>query len=309
VYLSHVWRRQPFNPWTSFIVVIFVATGRLIVHADNPTQSQDGYKVSSVNADGKTVQVKEADPYRSVKSAPVSDGKYHPEEVNFGATSSMANKKFDVPSDGLTKADPDFINHGQDTFTTKPYAFNTSSTPISNLDSKTAYQANNTFDRSAAGFDKNYATSKADAGQDRTATLDSSTPTATEQDRTAVLGGGAIPTFPDTLGDKKFEGPEADAVHRHLKKASNGQILITDIPDRPLTIDEVRDLINHGFKPNTDAPPPEPSKPLNDPDYKPVPLRDTPPPDNDDDKNDPVPPPGTMAAPPAPENSEPLPQP
>jgi hypothetical protein len=77
----------------------------------------------------------------------------------------------------------------------------------------------------------------------------------------------------------------------------------------------VRALINHGVKPDTEEKAPEPSKPLNDPDYtpdeapapyhvQPGHLRDDPP------DNDIIPPPGMMGstrvAPP--ENSEPLPK-
>ncbi len=44
---------------------------------------------------------------------------------------------------------------------------------------------------------------------------------------------------------------------------------VSDIPNRPLTVDEVRGLINHGLKPDTAAPPGMPSKAINDPNYKP----------------------------------------
>jgi len=295
------------------LAATFVADGPLIVYADDrAAASQDAYKVSSVKSDGKIIEVKEADPYRNVKPPPPSDGKYHPADMNFGATSPMASKKFDVPSDGLAKADPDFNNGGQNTFANKPYAFDSSNAPLPNLDAKGNYPATSAYSRNAAEFDKSYMTASADAGQDRAATLGNAT--STEQGRTAVLGDRTTATYADTFADKKFQGPEADAAHHHLTKLANGQMLVTDLPNRPLTIDEVRDLINHGFKPNTDVAPPEPSKPLNDPGYKPQPLREMPPadpsaPGGEDDKNDPVPPPGTMAAPTAPENSEPLPQP
>jgi hypothetical protein len=111
------------------------------------------------------------------------------------------------------------------------------------------------------------------------------------------------------MSGKTFQGPEAVAAHQHLTMTDDGKIFISDLPNRALTIDEVRNLINHGFKPNTDLKPEEQSKPLNDPNYKPEPLREMPAPATDDDRNDPVPPPGTMAAPQPPENSVPLPQP
>jgi hypothetical protein len=112
---------------------------------------------------------------------------------------------------------------------------------------------------------------------------------------------------------KQYLGPGA----QHLppgfdnKEEVIAQARLSDLPNRPLTIDEVRGLINHGFKPDTNVKPETSSKPLNDPDYKPE--VSPAPPDSpqgskaDDDKNDPLPAPGTMSQPP-PENSESLPQ-
>ena len=88
---------------------------------------------------------------------------------------------------------------------------------------------------------------------------------------------------------------------------------VSDIPDRPLTIDEVRGLINHGFKPDTTASPDAPTKAINDPDYKPEASPEPPEapsmraPLIDDDRDAPLPSPGTMSQT-APENSDPLPQ-
>ncbi len=137
--------------------------------------------------------------------------------------------------------------------------------------------------------------------------------TSPDQGRSATIEKQNSAAFASPLGDKKFEGDEAQAARRHLSRNKSGQIEITDLPDRPLTIDEVRNLINHGFKPDTEVKPEEPSKPLNDPDYKPEPLRDMPAPaSSDDDKDDPVPAPGTMSSPAIPavpaENSDALPQ-
>jgi hypothetical protein len=314
VYLSDVWRRRSLNSWTCLIAAIFVAGGRTVIADDQPqTDPQSGYKVTSVQVDGKTIRVKEPDPYADVKPAPPSDGKYHPAEVNYGATSAMADKTFSLPANALSKSDPEFTNGAQDTFATKPYAADSAAATVPNLNTKASLSTTSAYSRNASAFDKNYMTASDDSSQNRTAVLASVT--SPDQGRAAVLGGQTTATYAAPFADKTFQGPEADAAHRHLKKLANGQILVTDLPDRPLTIDEVRDLINHGFKPNTDVAPQEQSKPLNDPDYKPEPLRETPPPDTssapagDDDKNDPVPPPGTMAVPPAPENSEPLPQP
>jgi hypothetical protein len=312
VYLSNVWQNRPLIFRTRLLAFAFVTTGRLL-HADDQPVSSDGYKTVPINVGGKTVPIRvqeSGDPYKNVSSSN-SDGKYHPEQI-FSTTSSMADKKFSFASNSLSKSDPDFKNSDQSTFITKSYTGDPSSPSVPNLDAKAGFPTTSAYSRNAAGFDKSYLTSNADAGQNRTAWVASAT--STDQNRTALLGAQTTDIFASPLAGKTFQGPEADAAKRHLIRLNNGQISITDLPNRPLTIDEVRDLINHGFKPNTDIKPEEPSKPLNDPNYKPEPLRDAPSPDtssstSDDDKNDPVPPPGTMAAPQAPENSEPLPQP
>ena len=295
------------------IALVFVTTGRLL-HADDTSAPSDGYKTKTVpvTAGGKTIPIRviESDPFKNVSSSNSTD-KYNPSSPNFSARSSMADKTFSLSSSSLSKSNSDFKNNGQDTFITKPYTGNSSSSTVPGLDAKTSFTTANGFNRNATGFDKGYNTSTANTGQTRTAMLASNTSTTSaDQNRTSTLASrtAGLPAA-SPLAEKVFQGPEADASRRHLSMTDDGKILISDLPNRPLTIDEVRDLINHGFKPNTDVKPAEPSKPLNDPNYKPEPLRDTPSPTRDDDKNDPVPPPGTMAAPQAPENSEPLPQP
>ena len=313
MYLSNVWQNKPLIFWIRLIAVIFVTTGRLL-HADDQPASSDGYKTVPVTVGGKTIpiRVKEAgNPFKNV-SSPNSTGKYDPEQYSFSTTSSMADKTFSPPSDPISKSNSDYKNPDQNTFITKTYALDPSAPTAPNLNTKASFPTTSAYSRNTTGFDRSYTTSSANAGQTRTAVFASAT--STDQGRTALLGSQTTSTFASSLAGKTFQGPEADAVHHHLTKLSNGQMLVTDLPNRPLTIDEVRDLINHGFKPNTDVKPEEPSKPLNDPNYQPKPLRDMPAldrsaPAGDDDKNDPVPPPGTMAAPPAPENSEPLPQP
>jgi len=301
-----VWQGRSLIFWVRLIAVTFVTAGRLL-HADDQPASSDGYKTVPVTVGDKTVpiRVKEAgDPFKNVSSSN-STGKYDPQRI-FSATSSMADKKFSLPSDSISKSNSDFKNRDQNTFITKTYVADASSPTAPNLNTKANFPTTGSYARNAIGFEKSYPTSNADAGQTRTAALASAT--STDQGRTATLSPQAVNTSASPLAEKTFQGPEADATHHHLTKLDNGQILITDLPSRPLTIDEVRELINHGFKPNTDIKPEESSKPLNDPNYKPEPLRDTPSPSVDDDKNDPVPSPGTMAAPHTPENSEPLPQ-
>ena len=309
VYLSNVRQDSSLLFWTRLIAVCFVTTGPLL-HADDQPASSDGYKTVPVTVGGKTLPVRvieSGDPFRNVSSSD-STGKYDPRRI-FSTSSSMANKTFSSSSDSVSKSNSVFKNSDQDTFITKAYAGDASSPTVPNLNTKAGFPTTAAYSRNAAGFDKSYGTSNADAGQTRTVAFASVT--SADQGRTATLGPRqTASTFASSLAGKTFQGPEADASRRHLSKTGNGQILVTDLPDRPLTIDEVRDLINHGFKPNTDIKPGEPSKPLNDPQYKPEPLRETPsPPAADDDKNDPVPSPGTMAAPQAPEIPEPLPQP
>ena len=128
-------------------------------------------------------------------------------------------------------------------------------------------------------------------------------------------------TFASPEANKEYGGPEADIIRQRVKPGLqiDGDLQkLTEIPNRPLTVDEVRALINHGFKPDFTKPAAPDNKALNDPDYQPEPLRIDPPEDatpappaaaahkvQDDDTNDPVPAPGTMAE--HPEDSEPLP--
>jgi hypothetical protein len=312
VYSSRVLHRRSILAWTCLFGFAVVTTGRLAVADDPAPSSSDGYKTIHVNSGGKALPIRvqeEKDPYQSVSSTDTS-GKYNPEQI-FSRTNAMANKKFMDSATFETGVNSDYKNNDQNTFITKPYSFDSDSSSIPNLHTKANFASTSAYNQRATGFDKNYATTTADAGQNQASLFASAT--SPDQGRTAVLGGQTTATFASPLTDKKFEGDEADAAKRHLIRMKTGQMLVEDLPDRPLTIDEVRDLLNHGFKPDTDAKPPEEqSKPLNDPDYKPEPLREAPAPPtpvNDDDKNDPVPPPGTMSAPPAPENSQPLPQP
>jgi len=296
--------------WTSLIAVTFTAAGQFLFADDQPASSE-GYKTVPIRVGNKTIPVRVSetvDPYKNVSSSD-SSGKYDPERI-FSTTSSMANKTFVLPSDSLSKGS-DFNNRDQNTFITKPYAVDVSSS-VPNLDAKPGFRAAQGYDRSAAGFDKGYLTSASDLGPGRMAALGSSGASA-DQNRAAILGGSEKPEpmTLDSMADKAYLGSGAQNVPDNIVIKDNVVISrMSGLPNRPLSIDEVRNLINHGAKPDTDVKPEEPGKSLNDPDYKPEPLRDTPQPgSSDDDKDDAVPPPGTMAAPPAPENSEPLPQP
>jgi hypothetical protein len=303
-----VWQNKPLIFWIRLIAVTFVTTGWLLHADDKPTASNGYHLVSIKTADGKAgyIQVKDQiNPHASLSPS---------EQKIFSRTSSFANKEFTLPSDSLSQSNSDLKDRDQEAFITKPYIYDTSSPTAPNLDAKASFPTTSAYGRSAAEFNKSYPTSNADVGQGRPSMF-ATTTDSPDQNRTAALGGpekteGIVS---DPMADKQYLGPGAQQVPDGVVIKDNNVISrMSGLPNRPLTIDEVRDLINHGIKPNTDVKPEEPSKPLNDPDYKPEPLRDTPQPDTsssagDDDKNDPVPPPGTMAAPP--ENSEPLPQP
>lgn len=293
--------------WAAFIAVTFVTPVPLL-HADDTTTSPDGYRIVPVTVGGHTlpIKVRDNDPYKNVKAQSSSD-KYDPQSLNFSATSSMANKKFDQPGNALAQGDS---TDQHQTFITKAYTGNSAEATVPNLHSKAAYPANTSYNKSASDAGKSFGTTRADAGQDKTALLAKAD--SDDQNHTALINAKPIETPEASFANKTFEGPEADAIHRNLTKTDKGPMAVSELPDRPLTIDEVKNLINHGFKPKTDEKPSEEqSKPLNDPGYKPEPLRESPSttPVSDDDKNDPVPAPGTMAAPPPPENSEPLPKP
>jgi hypothetical protein len=305
-----VWQNRPLIFWTRLITFAFATTGQAL-HADDQPASSDGYKTVQVNVGGKTVPIRvkeESNPYKNVSSSD-SSGKYDPRSLNFSATNVMANKTFSLSSDSLSKTNSDFKD--QNTFLTKTYVEDPSTPTAPNLNTKASFPAAVGYGRNADGFDKSYIVSNTDLGQSRTAVFGSSAVSA-DQNRTAVLGGPEKPEelASDPMASKQYLGPGAQHVPDDIVIKDNFVISrMSGLPNRPLSIDEVRNLINHETKPNTDVKPDEPSKPLNDPNYKPEPLRDMPAPNNDDDANDPVPPPGTMAAPQAPENSEPLPQP
>jgi hypothetical protein len=316
VYLSNVRQDSSLLFWTRLIAVCFVTTGRLL-HADDQPPSSDGYKTVPVTVGSKTIPVRVqegGDPLKNVSSSSAT-GKYDPERL-FSTTSSMANKTFSPPSDSISKTSSVFKSGDQNTFITKPYAFDPSTPSAPNLNTKVSFPTTSAYGRNATGFDKGYITSTADAGQNRPALFASST-VSPDLNHAAVLGGPDKPEVlaTDPMANKQYLGPGAQHVPDNIAIKDNVVLSrMSGLPNRPLSIDEVRNLINHGFTPDTDVKSTEPSKPLNDPNYKPEPLRISPAqdqaaPTGDDDKNDPVPPPGTMAAPQAPENSEPLPQP
>jgi len=221
----------------------------------------------------------------------------------------MAHKQFASDGASIAKNNSSVQAQEQRTFITKSYFSNASSQADSstpNLTTKISQPTFNSYTHNATGFDKGFNTSAANLGQDSTAMPASAA--SSYQGRTAQLGGQKTEVFASTiLTPKQYLGPGAQKVPDGVTVKENVVISrMNDLPNRDLTVDEVRDLINHEAKPNTDAKPEPPSKPLNDPDYKPIPSPAPPP--VDEDKSDLIPPPGTMAEPQPPENSEPLPK-
>jgi hypothetical protein len=276
------------------------------VHADDskPT-APAGYKMVPVHLSGGHTG------YIEVKETAKMGSDSTPNGSGFNMVSSMADKTF-LPNGGQDAA---YQDKTQETFVTKSYfAPNDTDHALPGLHEAGEAKSYGAYSRAADGFDKSFQTSAADE-QTRTSSLGSKK--ADESDRTAILGGQDIKKFAYNDSDKTYNGPETRAVQRDLDRMNQGLESLKDLPDRPLTIDEVRALINHGVKPDLDEKPAAPSKPLNAPDYTPdaapAPMRDPVQPGHLKDDND-LTTPGAVSHPdqvvpdPAPENAEPLPQ-
>ncbi len=316
-------RRTPLLVRTGLSAIALLATG-LLLRADDPPAPTPppGYKVIYQDTgDGKKAPIFVQDQFDPLRHAGNIGADPLDHQKVFSETNPESNKTF-LPGEanGLDKV----AAGSQQTFDTRVYN-STAPTRVYNLGSKNTFQTGSYSNMKAAtGYDQTFGTKSASPDLDRASTAFAPLGSP-DQNRTAPIDQKTYPTYASPEQDLKFTGPEADAIHKHLTKLSNGQTLVQDIPDRPLTIDEVKNLINHGFKPNLSQPPAPASKPLNDPNFQPEPLRieptaaddapmapgatpTTPPPGHkdEDDANDPVPSPGTMADPP--ENAEPLPK-
>jgi hypothetical protein len=233
----------------------------------------------------------------------------------------MADKTFSPSSASLAKSD----SESEDTraFSTKTFDTAASAHDLSapNVNTKAYVPTTSAYSRKVNGLDHGFAVASSDL-QEKAAVLSTTSTTSPDQGRTADFGPGKTDTFAFKPADKQYLGPGAQNVPDGVDVKENVVLSrMSKLPDRPLTIDEVRELINHGTAPGAEDKAEEaPSKPLNDPSYQPKPLRESPDagqseapptlsaPGGNDDANDPVPPPGTMSAPPAPESAEPLPQ-
>ena len=291
----------------------FLATG-LSVHADDKPIAPPGYKMVPVALGGGHtgyVEVKEAATAGSPDSTPNNSG--------FNMTSPMANKTFMPDGDsGNASSDQDKM---QGTFVTKSYfgkGDDSSDQSMPGLHDEVPVKSDNSYSRRADGFDQSYQTS---AANEQTKASPLGSQKATESDQTASMGSHETQTFAYNDSDKAYTGPETRDVKHDLDRMNQGLESLKDLPDRPLTVDEVRALINHGVKPDFDEKPAAPSQPLNAPDYTPeaapAPMREPVQPGHLKDANDAdtdLSVPGAVSHPdqtvpdPAPENSQPLPQ-
>ena len=231
---------------------------------------------------------------------------YNPENMDFGKSSSLANKSFSTGFASLSKSDTAAEQSAR--------PFNTSSFTTSGFNQSDRKFQTVAFTESARGsdFNKSYVLPAADTMASQSFT----TKTSVYQGKTApdVQAPPKVDPFatPSSLSEKSFFDPQIRHI-RHDPYATGMDVQrLADLPNRPLTIDEVRNLINHEQIPDLNEKPDAPSKALNDPDWSPptVPplARDsipTPPPAEAEKDGD-LPSPGEMAQPP--ENSEPLPK-
>jgi hypothetical protein len=275
------------------------------LRADDPRAPGDNGKVVQLPS-GAKLKVQEADPYKNLHVPPPS-GQYDPRNYSMNQTSSFANKQFSTDTIAVSKNGSNLV-HDQGTFATKAYSgLSPVNTTAQNYNAKYSTSPASDTDHADTQFTRNYATSSSSLGQSVASSFSSTSP---DQNRTSTLGSKTSKVFASEMS-KQYLGPGAQHVPDGFVKENVVMATVKDIPNRPLTIDEVRSLINHGIKPNLDTQPSESSKALNDPNYTPEASPEPPetsrPPVTEDDKNDPLPPPGTMSQPP-PENTVPLPQ-
>jgi len=287
------------------LVVASLTTGQCLRAEDAPTPAQKEKEIAvKVGNSTATVKVQESDPYKNMHVPPPTD-KYDPTHYSLNQTSSMANKSFAATSDSMANK---HANLGHDSYAAKTYG-QVNATDTRNTNTKYSTSASNNDVHGDSDFNKNYNTPTSSMGKSQSTGFSS---TSRDQDRTSSFSGQKSNTYAANLS-KQYVGPGAQHVPDGEVKENRVIAHMSDIPNRPLTIDEVRGLINHGFKPDTAVAPDAPSKAINDPDYKQEASPEPPeaphihPPLIEDDRDAPLPSPGTMSQS-APENSDPLPQ-
>jgi hypothetical protein len=296
--------------------VLLLATVLPCAMAAPVDQPPHGYHDVTVGSGDHKSVVRVADsaaPHFSNGSS--SDGSanapYNPEGMDFGKSSPLAGKSFDTGFASLSKNDTATEQNSRE-FSTRAFATADYSQSIP----KYQTVAYNDSSRSSDGFSKNYELPPANAAITAAANQSFATKASEYQGKTALdvqMPAKTDPfATPSSLSEKTFFDPAMQHV-RHDPYATGMDVKrLADLPNRPLTIDEVRDLINHEQIPDLSDKPDEPSRALNDPDWSPPTVapsaRDsipTPPPAEMEKDGD-LPAPGEMAQPP--ENSEPLPK-
>jgi hypothetical protein len=286
-----------------FLVVASLTTGSCL-RAEDPSAVPHKDSVVPIKTGDaiSPVKVQESDPYQNLH-VPAPSDKYDPTRYSMNQTSSLAGKPFTANMFSPSKNGATFTQD-KGLFATKAY----NQTNGSDLGKNYTTTTSNGFNRSDSQFEKNYGTPTSKMGSSQSSSFSNA---SKDQNRTSSFSGKTSEIHSANLA-KQYLGPGA----QHVPGGSKDDVVIahvSDIPDRPLSIDEVRGLINHGFKPDTTVAPDAPTKSLNDPGYKQEASPEPPEapgargPASDDDKDAPLPSPGAMAQPP-PENSESLPQ-
>ena len=249
-------------------------------------------------SNGSTVRVADQ-PKPRIFGGSSSDGApYDPESADFSRTSSFANKSFNPAGVALSKNQTAEEARDGKRFPSSAYA--TSRFGAADRPFQTVAFADSS--RSANETGKGYLLPGA---------YDSGKPYDTGkksefQDRNALVAQKKVDPFsaPDSLTEKSFSDPAMTHVKHDPYSAANGLDVsrLNNLPNRPLTIDEVRNLINHEQVPDLSSKPEPASKPLNDPNWTPpevAPMIDRPvtPGPTTEDKSGDLPSPGMMSQP------------
>jgi hypothetical protein len=288
------------------VVACALAAPTPVLHADSASPTPAGYQDKKIQGmDGKISIIRVQNPAAPHLGGPTpapKDGKYDPENMDFTRASSFSNQTFNTAHSALSKNDTAAEALGDHQFQTKSF---TALKPDSemNLDRKYQTQSFASSSKDPGEFQKTFPTTGSTITQGKENPLGEKT--SEFQNRTANLGGPSNAPFagPSEFSDKTFFDPAMTHVKRDPYAAANNLDVshMVDLPNRPLTIDEVRNLINHETVPDLNEKPDEPSKALNDPDYQPpLALPEahgdlvTPGPEEKDSE---LPSPGEMAAP------------
>jgi hypothetical protein len=304
--------------WAPCFVVILAFSSPVLRangQAGAPVPSDKDYHEVTVKNGKKTavIRVKDQIGPRLHGELP-SNGVYSPTNLDLGRSSSFSNKEFTVGNSSLSKTDTAEEALSGNRFVTKSFSLSKSD---SMADVGKTYKTSS-FTESARGSNdyqgKTFATSASTMTQGKDAAFEGAGKTSTFQGQTAVLDGDKKTPFSGTsdLNDKTFSDPEMKHIRRDPYSTGNNLDVkrLTDLPNRPLTIKEVRNLINHETVPNLNEKADDDLKSLNDPEYEPpAPFKDYRPKQLPaEEKDNGLPSPGMMATPTPPENGQPLPK-